>query len=129
MSPYPEWLRILSWAYLTVSFICAAIIIGDELRRPQKTMLMNFVWPITFVYFGPPSLWGYFNLGLKMTNENWMRHPLSGQGCELGAGDACHHALRGRLCIGRHCLRVVSFRNGIDIRRRRIPDAHCSEVI
>lgn len=47
MSAYPDWQRILSWAYLTVSFICAAIIIGDELRRPQKMMIMNFVWPIT----------------------------------------------------------------------------------
>ena len=39
MSFYPEWLGILSWAYLSVSFACAATIIGDELRRPQKTML------------------------------------------------------------------------------------------
>jgi hypothetical protein len=49
MSPYPDWLRILSWAYLSVSFACAAIIIGDELRRPQKMMIMSgrlrcFTW-------------------------------------------------------------------------------------
>ena len=52
MSRYPDWLGILSWAYLSVSFVCAAIIIGDELRRPQKMMTMNFFWPITALYLG-----------------------------------------------------------------------------
>jgi hypothetical protein len=53
MSPYPDWLRILSWAYLTLSFVCAAaIIIGDELRWPQKMMIMNSVWPIAALYLG-----------------------------------------------------------------------------
>ena len=56
MSPYPDWLRILSRAYLRVSFVCAAIIIGDHLLRPQKMMIMNFVWPITALYLGPAGL-------------------------------------------------------------------------
>ena len=44
MAPYPEWLHILSLAFLSFSFLCAAIvIIIDELRRPQKMMIMNFV--------------------------------------------------------------------------------------
>jgi hypothetical protein len=66
MSPYPDWLRILSWAYLSVSFVCAALIIGDELRRPQKMMIMNFVWPITALYLGPAALWGYLRSGSKI---------------------------------------------------------------
>ena len=70
MPPYPEWLRILSWAYLTLSFVCAAIIILDELRRPQKMMIMNFVWPITALYFGPAALWGYFKSGPKMAEQH-----------------------------------------------------------
>jgi len=73
MPPYPEWLRILSWAYLTLSFVCAAIIILDELRRPQKMMIMNFVWPITALYFGPAALWGYFKSGLKMAKHPHLR--------------------------------------------------------
>jgi hypothetical protein len=52
MSQYPDWLRILSWAYLTLSFVCAAIIIGDELRWPQKMMIMNSVWLIAALYLG-----------------------------------------------------------------------------
>lgn len=66
MSPYPDWLRILSWAYLSMSFVCAAIIIGDELRRPQTMMIMNFVWPITALYLGPAALWGYLRSSSKM---------------------------------------------------------------
>ena len=35
MAPYPEWLHILSLAFLSFSFLCAAIIIIDELRPPS----------------------------------------------------------------------------------------------
>jgi hypothetical protein len=49
-----------------VSFACAAIVLGDELRRPQKMMIMNFVWPITALYLGPAALWGYLKSGSKM---------------------------------------------------------------
>ena len=69
MSPYPDWLGILSWVSLIVSFVCAAIIIGDELRRPQKMMIMNFVWPSTALYLGPAALWGYFKSGLKLAQQ------------------------------------------------------------
>ena len=70
MAPYPEWLHILSLALLSFSFLCAAIIIIDELRRPQKMLIMNFVWPISAIYFGPGALWGYFRSGPKMTKEH-----------------------------------------------------------
>ena len=36
MAPYPEWLHILSLAFLSFSLFCAAIIIIDELRRLQE---------------------------------------------------------------------------------------------
>jgi hypothetical protein len=72
----PEWLHILSWAYLSLSFVCAAVITGDELCRPQGMMIMNFVWPITALYFGPAALWGYFKSGLKAAKQ---RHPESQQ--------------------------------------------------
>ena len=69
MSSYPDWLRILSWACLSVSFVCAAITIGDELRRPQKMMIMNFVWPITALYLGPARLWGYFISDQRLSSQ------------------------------------------------------------
>ncbi len=70
MPPYPEWLDFLSWLYLIASFACAAIIAVDEFRRPQKMMIMNFVWPITALYFGPLALWGYRKSGPKMTKQH-----------------------------------------------------------
>lgn len=68
--PYPDWLRILSWAYLSLCFLCSAIIIVDEIRRPQKMMVMNFVWPITALYGGPVALWGYCNSAPKMMKQH-----------------------------------------------------------
>jgi hypothetical protein len=79
MPPFPEWLHVLSWTYLSFCFLCAGIIIVDELRRPQKIGIMNFVWPITALYFGPVALWGYFRSGLKMTKE---RHRQMQQGLQ-----------------------------------------------
>lgn len=67
--PPAKWLHILAWAYLSLCFLCAAIIIIDELRRPQKMEMMKLVWPITALYFGPAALWGYFRSGLKMTKQ------------------------------------------------------------
>lgn len=60
MTPYPEWLHILSWTYLSLCFLCGVIMIGDELRRPQEMMIMNFLWPITALYGGPIAFWAYF---------------------------------------------------------------------
>lgn len=70
MVPYPEWLHMLSWAYLSLCFLCSAVMILDELRRPQKMMIMNFVWPITALYGGPVALWGYFKSAPKMTKQH-----------------------------------------------------------
>lgn len=68
--PFPEWLDALAWVSLGVAFLCAAVILLDEFRRPQKMMIMNFVWPITALYFGPLALWGYFRSGLKSTRQH-----------------------------------------------------------
>jgi len=73
MTPYPEWLHVFAWAYLSLSFLCAAIMVVDELRRPQKMMIMNFVWPITALYGGPVAFWGYFKSAPKMTKQHKQR--------------------------------------------------------
>lgn len=71
--PYPEWLHILAWAYLSLCFLCGAIMILDEISRPQKMMIMNFVWPITALYGGPVALWGYFKSAPKMTRQHMQK--------------------------------------------------------
>jgi hypothetical protein len=42
MGPYPEWLHILSLAFLSFSFLFAGIIIIDELCRPRHS---HDAWP------------------------------------------------------------------------------------
>jgi hypothetical protein len=70
MTPYPEWLHILSWAYLSLCFLSGVIMIVDEIRRPQQMIIMNFVWPITALYGGPFAFWGYFKSAPKMTKQH-----------------------------------------------------------
>lgn len=70
MAPYPEWLHIVAWAYLSLSFVSTLIITFDELRRPQNMMIMNFVWPITALYGGPFAVWGYLKSGPKLTKAH-----------------------------------------------------------
>jgi hypothetical protein len=67
--PYPEWLHLVAWAYLAISSLCSLIVIVDEVRHPQKMFVMNIVWPITCLYFGPFALWSYFRSG-KREREN-----------------------------------------------------------
>jgi len=70
MRPYPEWLHVLSWIALGVAFLSAMIILVDVIWRPQKMGIMNLVWPITGLYWGPVALWGYLRVGRKTTKEH-----------------------------------------------------------
>ena len=56
------WLSVLAWAYISVCLACAGIIAGDILigRRRQPMGVMNFVFPITALYFGPLALAFYW---------------------------------------------------------------------
>ena len=60
----PVWLTVLAWLYLTVCFCCAGIIAYDIAfnHRRQSMGVMNFVFPITALYFRPFALalyWGW----------------------------------------------------------------------
>ncbi len=70
MRPYPEWFHILAWISLIAAFVCAFIILVDEMRRSQKMWIMNLVWPITALYWGPVGLWAYFRIARKTTREH-----------------------------------------------------------
>lgn len=60
----PYWLHILAIVSLSLAFMSAAAITIDILRGRRQTMaVMNFVWPITALYFGPLALWAYWRLG------------------------------------------------------------------
>lgn len=58
----PGWLTTVAWIYLAVCFCCAGIICYDIAvnRRRQPMGVMNFVFPITALYFGPAALLFYW---------------------------------------------------------------------
>jgi hypothetical protein len=61
----PVWLTVVAWLYLTVCFCCAGIIAYDIAfnHRRQPMGVMNFVFPITALYFGPFALALYWRWG------------------------------------------------------------------
>ncbi len=62
-------LDIIAWISLGIAFTCAIIIAVDEVRHPQKTWIMNIVWPVTSLYFSVFALWAYFAKGRQMTKD------------------------------------------------------------
>jgi uncharacterized protein DUF4396 len=54
----PTWLTVVAWIYISVCFVCAAVITYDVAfnHRRQPMGVMNFVFPITALYFGPFAL-------------------------------------------------------------------------
>lgn len=63
------WLHVLAVVSLVLAGLCALVIAADEFRRPQKMWIMNLVWPINALYFGPVGLWAYYAIGRKAAKE------------------------------------------------------------
>lgn len=60
----PGWLTVAAYVAVSASIASAAIIGLDILTgRRQKMAIMNLVWPITALYFGPIGLWAYWTIG------------------------------------------------------------------
>ena len=70
----PGWLTAISWAYVGLALLCAAIILYDVYGRGyrQPTGVMGVVWPITALYFGPLALPAYQRWG-RLRSEKWRR--------------------------------------------------------
>ena len=71
----PTWLTAVAWTYLSICFCCAAAIAGDIFiaGRRQPMAVMNAVFPITALYFGPLALafywrWGRAANGMEMAD-------------------------------------------------------------
>jgi hypothetical protein len=62
-------LNLLAWISLGIAFASAAVIIFDEIKRPQQMWVMNIVWPVTALYFSVIAVWFYFRSGRRMTRE------------------------------------------------------------
>jgi hypothetical protein len=62
----PLWLSILGWAAIAAAAVSAGWIGFDMVvrRRRQHMRIMEVVWPVTALYFGPLGIWGYRRFGL-----------------------------------------------------------------
>ena len=91
----PGWLTILAWTYLAVCSGCAAIIAWDIFAggRRQPMGVMNAVYPITALYFGPLALvfytrWGRAGRSGGRERPWWVMMATEvshcGSGCVLG---------------------------------------------
>jgi hypothetical protein len=65
----PDWLSVVAWIYLGVCFVCTGVIGYDIVfgHRRQPMGVMNFVFPITALYFGPAALALYWRWGRVAT--------------------------------------------------------------
>lgn len=76
-------MEYLAWAYLSVCFLCSAIMVVHEAAgHGEKMFIMNVVWPITALYWGPAALWFYFHE--QRRNEVAVAVSHCGAGCVLG---------------------------------------------
>jgi hypothetical protein len=80
-------LDVLAWASITVSLLCAVGIASDEVRRPQKIMVMNFVWPITALYLSVFGVWMYLRFGLKMAAGHEGMDSMQGHRGSMGGSE------------------------------------------
>ena len=71
---------IIAWMSLVTAFGCAAVIVFDEIRHPQKMGIMNVVWPVTALYFGVFALWAYFRVGRTLTKDAMKSMPAQNMG-------------------------------------------------
>lgn len=69
----PVWLIVVAWCALGVGFVSAGWILLDiyvfKYRQPMR--VMEAVWPVTGLYFGPAAVWGYYRFGRPLT-ARWL---------------------------------------------------------
>lgn len=66
---FPSWLHELSIAALVVGGLCAAIVLVDVMRHPQKMAVMNVVWPVSGLFGTVLTVWAYFGVGRASSLE------------------------------------------------------------
>jgi hypothetical protein len=69
----PTWLTVVAWCALIIAFGCAAVILFDIYGRGyrQRMGVMEAVWPVSALYFGPVALWMYYRFG-RPNSRRWL---------------------------------------------------------
>jgi hypothetical protein len=89
----PTWLTVVAWAYLSICFCCATVVAYDIAvnRRRQHMGIMNFVYPITALYFGPLAIAFYWRWARAAGPSAMAARPAAMASAQLaatpGAGD------------------------------------------
>jgi hypothetical protein len=61
-----NWLSIIAYLALALGLLSAVIILVDIASgHRQRMAIMNLVWPISGLYFGPVGLWAYWRFGRR----------------------------------------------------------------
>ena len=56
----PDWFQNFATAHVVLTLGAAVLVAADVLLRwPQPTGVMDLVWPLTMLYWGPPSFLFY----------------------------------------------------------------------
>ncbi len=67
---FAHWLEILAIVSLSLAGACAFVIVLDIIAgHPQHMWIMNIVWPVTALYFGPLALYAYYHWGRLSTHH------------------------------------------------------------
>lgn len=62
------WIEFTAWLSLSLAFASAAILVDVYIRGyRQKMAIMNLVYPITALYWGPVALWFYVRHGRRQS--------------------------------------------------------------
>ena len=62
-------MNTIAWLSIGISVVCSLWIAIDEYTHPQAMSVMNFVWPITALYFSVFAVWAYYRVGRTKTKE------------------------------------------------------------
>jgi hypothetical protein len=63
--------RVAGWVFVGIGVLCALALLVDVSRGyRQHITIMNWVWPITALYWGPVALYFYFRRGRQMS-QRW----------------------------------------------------------
>jgi hypothetical protein len=73
VSEPPQWLVVLAWVSLAFGVVCAADILVDIYGRRRRQMMpvMEAVWPVTALYFGPVASVAYRRWG-RPKSMRWL---------------------------------------------------------
>jgi hypothetical protein len=67
------WLVFVAWTGIGIALLSAGWILADVYGRDyrQRMSVMEAVWPVSALYFGPAAAWAYLRFG-RPSSERWL---------------------------------------------------------